>query len=106
MLFGYTWPWLEIISGIALTIGLFGRVAAAVIAWVVMSIGIALLTSGGLLPRHHTMVLFALALMLCVLGSGRYSVDAWLRVLPLSSDDARVRSPTRPPQVIFRSSVP
>jgi uncharacterized membrane protein YphA (DoxX/SURF4 family) len=79
VLFGYTRPWLEIISGFALSIGLFGRVVAAVIAWVVLSIGIALLTSGGFLPRHHTMVLFALALMLCVLGAGRYSVDAWLR---------------------------
>ena len=79
MLFGYTWPWLEIISGILLVIGLFGRVAAAVIAWLVLSIGIAVMTAGDFLPRHHTMVFFPFALILTVLGSGRYSVDALLR---------------------------
>lgn len=79
MVFGYAWPWLEMISGISLAIGLFGRAAAAVIAWLVLSIGIALLASGDLLPRHHTMVFFPLALMLCVLGPGWYSVDALLR---------------------------
>jgi uncharacterized membrane protein YphA (DoxX/SURF4 family) len=74
--FGYAWPWLELISGFLLIIGLFARTTAAVVAWLLLSIAIALAFSGDeFLPRHYLMVFVPLALLLCVLGPGRYSVD-------------------------------
>ena len=74
--FGYAWPWLELISGFLLIIGLFARTTAAVMAWLLLSIAIALTFSGDeFLPRHYLMVFVPLASLLCVLGPGRCSVD-------------------------------
>lgn len=74
--FGYAWPWLELTTGLLLIIGLFARTTAAVMAWLLLSIAIALAFSGGeFFPRHYLMVFVPLALLLCVLGPGRYSVD-------------------------------
>ncbi|MSO82017.1 MAG: DoxX family protein [Acidobacteria bacterium] len=75
--FGYGWPWLELTSGLLLIIGLFARTTAAVMAWLLLSIAIALAFSGGdeFFSRHYLMVFVPLALLLCVLGPGRYSVD-------------------------------
>ena len=49
--------------------------AAAVTAWLLLSIGTALLFSGELLPRHYLMVFIPAALLLCLFGPGRYSLD-------------------------------
>jgi uncharacterized membrane protein YphA (DoxX/SURF4 family) len=76
--FGYAWPWLELTCGFLLIIGLFGRATAAVTAWLLASISIAVMVSGDeFFPRHYLMVFVPLALLLCLFGSGRYSVD-WL----------------------------
>lgn len=74
--FGYAWPWLELGTGLLLIIGLFARPTAAVMTWLLLSISIALAFSGGeFFPRHYLMVFVPLALLLFVLGPGRYSVD-------------------------------
>lgn len=78
VLFGYSWPWLETAFGLLVLVGLWGRMSAAVSAWILLSIGLALLFVGEFFPRHHIMVFFPMALMLWLLGPGRYSVDGWL----------------------------
>ena len=76
--FGYMWPWLELSSGFLLIIGLFARTTAAVMAWLLLSITIAVVSSGDeFFPRHYLMVFVPLALLLCALGPGRYSVDSF-----------------------------
>jgi putative oxidoreductase len=78
--FGYSWPWLELICGLLMIIGLFGRTTAAVTAWLLLSIGIALLFAGdGFFPRHYVMAFVPQALLLCLLGPGRYSIDRLIR---------------------------
>ena len=44
-------------------------------AWLLASIGTALLIGGGLFPRHYLMVFVPMALLLCLIGPGRYSLD-------------------------------
>lgn len=73
--YGYALPWVELGFGALLMVGLFGRVSAGVLTLVSLSIAIALLGAGELLPSHHVMVFVALAFMLCALGPGRYSID-------------------------------
>ena len=72
---GYAWPWVETISGLLLILGLFSRPAAAVIAWLLLSVSTALFFSGELLPLHYLMVFAPVALLLCLIGPGRYSLD-------------------------------
>lgn len=79
LILGYAWPWLEIFSGTLLFVGFMTRAMAGLIAWIVLSIGIALLFTGELLPRHHTMVMVPFALLLCGLGAGPYSIDSLMR---------------------------
>lgn len=79
LVLGYPWPWLEMFSGISLFAGLLTRTMAGLIAWIVLSVGIALFFTGELLPRHHTMVMVPFALLLCVLGPGPYSLDGLIR---------------------------
>ena len=80
---GYAWPWMETIFGSLLIIGLFSRTTAAVIAWLLASIGTATLVGGGLFPRHYLMVFVPTALLLCLIGPGRFSldrlIDTWRR---------------------------
>lgn len=79
---GYALPWVEMIFGALLMLGLFGRAVAGVLALVALSIGIALLGAGDLLPRHHIMVFLSVSLLLTLLGPGRYSVDALIARAP------------------------
>lgn len=78
---GYAWPWLETFCGSLLVIGLFSRTTAAVTAWLLMSIGTTLLFAGELLPRHYLMVFVPAALLLCLIGPGRYSLDRLIDIL-------------------------
>ena len=77
--FGYAWPWLEVTFGFLLMIGLFGRVPATVNATMLAMISFLLLFTGELFPRHHASVMCASALLLVVLGPGRYSLDTLIR---------------------------
>ena len=77
--FGYAWPWLEVTFGLLLMIGLFGRMTALVNATMLGMISFLLLFTGELFPRHHAIVFCSLALLLALLGAGRFSIDEWIR---------------------------
>ena len=77
--FGYAWPWFEFLSSLFLILGLFGKWAALVTAVMLAIISFTLIFTGELFPRHHAIVFCTLALMLFVLGPGRYSVDELVR---------------------------
>lgn len=77
--YGYALPWLELILGAILIVGFFGRATAWAVTFLLVTIGIALLASGELLPRHHVMVFLPATLLLAFWGPGRYSLDACLR---------------------------
>ena len=78
---GYAWPWMETICGSLLIMGLFSRTTAAVMAWLLTSIGTTELFAGELLPRHFLMVFVPAALLLCLIGPGRYSLDRLIDTL-------------------------
>jgi uncharacterized membrane protein YphA (DoxX/SURF4 family) len=77
--FGYAWPWLEVTFGFLLMIGLFGRLPAIVNATMLGMISFLLLFTGELFPRHHASVFCSMALLLVLLGPGRYSLDSLIR---------------------------
>ena len=82
--YGYALPWLELVLGALLLVGLFGRVAALLIALVMASILISQINAYGLsatdgpAPFNPNYVLLSLALLLTLLGPGRLSADAVL----------------------------
>lgn len=73
--FGYVLPWAELSIGALLMAGLFHRIAALASTAIFASIGVALFSTGELLPRHHIMVFLPVALLLFARGPGRFSVD-------------------------------
>ena len=84
--YGYVLPWLELVLGVLLVIGLFGRVTALLIVFVMASILTSQVAAFGVTavqgqgpPFHANYVLISLAFLLVVLGPGRLSVDALLR---------------------------
>ncbi len=77
--YGYALPWLELIFGALLFIGLWGRGAAVISTLVLLSIGIALIGTGEFFPRHHVMVFLPIALLLAFTGPGKYSLDGMLK---------------------------
>ena len=80
--FGYALPYIELIAGAMLVIGLFGRIAAIAIAFLLISISIALLGAGeffsGPGPFHTNVILLTLSLVLVMTGSRGISIDAKL----------------------------
>lgn len=83
--YGYALPFLEVIFGLLLVVGMFGRAVAVVLTLMLLSFTIALVTNLGDIaagspgPFHPNIIFVTLALMLAVTGPGRYSVDAgWL----------------------------
>lgn len=90
--YGYALPALELVLGVLLVIGLWGRLAALGTALVLFSIALALLDAGryfdGPGPFHHTAVMITLAIMLALIGPGGFSIDA-LR----GKGKARVKTP-------------
>lgn len=77
--YGYALPWLELIFGALLFLGLWGRGSAIINFLVLLSIGIALIGTGEFFPRHHVMVFIPIALLLSCTGPGKYSLDGMLR---------------------------
>ncbi len=78
--YGYAIPILELITGLALTLGLFTRIAAGVMALMLLSIAIAVISAKGITGGapgsfHHSIVFFALAFVLTIIGSGRLALD-------------------------------
>ena len=72
---GYALPWVELIFGGLLLIGLFTRTSALVLFLLSVSIAIALLGSGDLLPRHHIFLFLTIIPLLALYGGGRYALD-------------------------------
>ncbi len=77
--YGYALPWAELIGGALLLLGLLTRIGAGLVALILFTIGIALLNTGDLLPRHHVLVFFPLALLLWQAGADRLTVDHLIR---------------------------
>lgn len=87
--YGYALPWIEMLLGLTLTIGLLGTLSAALVALVLLSIMIAQFGVGGLVafqgetykqpgPYHATVIFLSLAVLQTIAGPGRFSVDALL----------------------------
>ncbi len=74
--YGYALPWIELIAGVLLLLGLLNRISAGVATLVFLSIAVAWLDAGNLLPRHMLMVFTPLAAYFFLSGPGRISVDA------------------------------
>ncbi len=77
--YGYALPWAELVFGLLLMLGLFTKVAAGMATFMLLTIGIALMDAGELLPRHHVLVFFPLALILWQAGADRLTLDAVVR---------------------------
>ena len=92
---GFALPWVELLCGLLLILGLLGRVAAGVAALLLLSIVVALGMWYGLFieqvnydtpenPQpglfHPSVIMLTLAILLTVTGSGRFSLDGlWSR---------------------------
>lgn len=76
--YGYALPWVEVVAGFLLAIGLFTRTSAAVIALITLSIliatGVNWWPAQGV-PFSTNVILLTLAVLLAVKGPGRLGVD-------------------------------
>lgn len=79
--YGYAIPWLEIILGLLLVLGLFFRVTTLAITFLLISIAIAIIAQAGtpISAIHFSVVMATLSLLLFFTGPGQLSVDASLR---------------------------
>jgi putative oxidoreductase len=76
--YGYALPWIELVFGALLLLGAFNRASAGVATLIFLSIAVAWLDAGNLLPRHMLMIFTPLAAWFFFSGPGRFSVDAAL----------------------------
>lgn len=76
--YGYALPWLELGFGTLLLLGLWNRVSAGACTLILLSILVAWLNAGNLLPRHMLMIYAPLAAWYFFTGPGRFSLDAML----------------------------
>ena len=78
--YGYALPFVEMLVGLLLVLGMFSRKTAAVMSLMLVSF---IIGASGLghehLPFHPNVLLLTLALLLAVTGAGRLSVDALRR---------------------------
>ena len=77
--YGYVLPWMELVFGAMLLLGVFNRVSAGVATLIFLSIAIAWLDAGNLLPRHMLMIYAPLGAYFFFAGPGRFSLDAILQ---------------------------
>lgn len=82
--YGYALPILELLTGLALILGLFTRVAAGILTLLLLSIAIAVVSKFGIHgttpekaagPFHHSIVMIPLSFLLAIVGSGRLALD-------------------------------
>ncbi len=76
--YGYALPWAEVAIGALLILGVFNRITAGAATLIFLSIAVAWLDGGSLLPRHMLMVYTPLAAYFFFAGPGRFSLDAIL----------------------------
>jgi thiosulfate dehydrogenase [quinone] large subunit len=76
----YAVPWAEIIVGICLIAGLFGRFIAMIVSLMLISFMIAAtgIKPSGKEPLQYNIVLLGISLCLMLLGPGNFSADAFL----------------------------
>jgi len=83
--YGYALPWLEVIVGAMLIVGIFTRWVSAVMALMLISFTLALViannhitaqASGPGGPFHPNYIMLSAVLILAVFGPGRISVDS------------------------------
>jgi uncharacterized membrane protein YphA (DoxX/SURF4 family) len=85
--YGYALPYAEVLFGVLLMLGLFGRTTATFIALMLLSIIIAQMTVGGFFhgttvpgPYHANLLFFTLTLWLIATGPGAISLDGiWFK---------------------------
>ena len=77
--YGYALPWLELVMGALLMFGLFNRFSAGAATLIFLSIAIAWLDAGRLLPRHMLMIYVPLGAYFFFTGPGRFSLDTVLK---------------------------
>lgn len=77
--YGYALPWLELVMGALLMLGLFTRFSAGAATLIFLSIAIAWLEAGRLLPRHMLMIYVPLGAYFFFTGPGRFSLDTALK---------------------------
>ncbi len=80
--YGYALPYAEVLFGVLLMLGLFGRTTATFIGLMLLSIIIAQINFGGFFhgtavpgPYHANLLFFTLTLWLIASGSGAISLD-------------------------------
>jgi uncharacterized membrane protein YphA (DoxX/SURF4 family) len=90
-LFGNSLPYIEIVMGAMLLLGLFTRIASGAIALLLISFTIALAGVGAFYsgggPFHTNLILLTLTMLFMVSGPGIYSVDAKLGIDGLEKED-------------------
>lgn len=74
--YGYALPWFELVIGALLMLGLFNRFSAGIATLIFLSIAVAWLNAGNLLPRHMLMIYLPLGAYFFFAGPGRFSLDA------------------------------
>jgi len=77
--YGYALPWLELTFGGLLMLGIWNRISAGGSTLIFLSILVAWLDAGNLLPRHMLMIYTPLAAWYFFTGPGRFSLDTVLQ---------------------------
>jgi len=73
--YGYVLPWVQVAVGALFMLGVWNRVSAGGAFLIFLSITLAWLDAGNLLPRHMLMIYTPLAAWYFFSGAGRFSVD-------------------------------
>jgi putative oxidoreductase len=76
--YGYFIPWIELIGGAMLVLGLLGRLTAVVLTLLMVSIVIATGLKPDQSPFNTTLIYISLTILLAATGPGRLSLDALL----------------------------
>lgn len=92
--FGHSLPYIEIVAGLMLILGLFTRFASGAVALLLISFTIALSGVGLFfhpegVPFHTNIILISLAMLFMVAGPGLYSVDAKLGIDGLEKKETK-----------------
>ncbi len=77
--YAYALPWVQLAAGALFMLGAWNRISAGVSFLIFLSIAVAWLQAGNLLPRHMLMIYTPLAAWFFFAGPGRFSVDGLLR---------------------------